>query len=202
MLERVPMGEEWRLVLDRVRSPLQLRRLLDELPVAAYVCDREGLITHFNQHASELWGREPKLNDPSDRFCGSHRLFTVDGSAVAHDQCWMEALTLKTGQAYNGRHIVIERPDGQRRTVLAHANPVRDETGHVLGAVNVLVETIGRLQAGNGSKMAERSKNEFLATLAHELRNPLAPIRSAVQILHIKGTMGPESQWALSVIDR
>jgi CheY-like chemotaxis protein/two-component sensor histidine kinase len=51
-------------------------------------------------------------------------------------------------------------------------------------------------------KIAEPSKNEFLATLAHELRNPLAPIRSAVQILHLKGTLGPESQWALSVIDR
>ena len=48
----------------------------------------------------------------------------------------------------------------------------------------------------------DRSKNEFLAILAHELRNPLAPIRTAVQILNREGTLAPESQWALSAIDR
>jgi len=49
---------------------------------------------------------------------------------------------------------------------------------------------------------ADRSKNEFLAILAHELRNPLAPIRTAVQILNREGTLAPESQWALSAIER
>ncbi len=50
--------------------------------------------------------------------------------------------------------------------------------------------------------IADRSKNEFLAILAHELRNPLAPIRTAVQILNREGTLAPESQWALSAIER
>jgi CheY-like chemotaxis protein/two-component sensor histidine kinase len=50
--------------------------------------------------------------------------------------------------------------------------------------------------------IADRSKNEFLATLAHELRNPLAPIRTAVQILNREETLAPESQWALSAIER
>jgi len=49
---------------------------------------------------------------------------------------------------------------------------------------------------------ADRSKNEFLATLAHELRNPLAPIRNAVEILHVKAEPSPEVQWALEVVDR
>src|SRR5262249_46478744 len=48
----------------------------------------------------------------------------------------------------------------------------------------------------------DRSKNEFLAILAHELRNPLAPIRSAVQILNREAALGPESQWAVSAIER
>jgi hypothetical protein len=43
-------------------------RLLDILPAAAYTCDAEGLITYFNRHALALWGREPKLNDPVDRY--------------------------------------------------------------------------------------------------------------------------------------
>jgi signal transduction histidine kinase/ActR/RegA family two-component response regulator len=49
---------------------------------------------------------------------------------------------------------------------------------------------------------ADRSTNEFLATLAHELRNPLAPIRNAVQILHLKAAPSPEVTWALEVADR
>jgi CheY-like chemotaxis protein/two-component sensor histidine kinase len=51
-------------------------------------------------------------------------------------------------------------------------------------------------------QIADRSKSEFLAILAHELRNPLAPIRNAVQILNREGTLAPESQWALSAIER
>jgi signal transduction histidine kinase/ActR/RegA family two-component response regulator len=49
---------------------------------------------------------------------------------------------------------------------------------------------------------SDRSKDEFLAILAHELRNPLAPIRNAVQILHAKGPADPQLQWAREMIDR
>jgi signal transduction histidine kinase/DNA-binding response OmpR family regulator len=49
---------------------------------------------------------------------------------------------------------------------------------------------------------ADRRKNEFLAMLAHELRNPLAPIRSAVQILRLVGSTDPKVRWSQDVIDR
>ena len=49
---------------------------------------------------------------------------------------------------------------------------------------------------------ADRQKDEFLATLAHELRNPLAPIRNAVHIMQLKSLPGPEVHWGLDVIDR
>ncbi len=52
----------------RDRNDSQFRRLLEVLPAAAYTCDAEGLITDFNQRAVELWGREPKRNDPVDRY--------------------------------------------------------------------------------------------------------------------------------------
>ncbi len=49
---------------------------------------------------------------------------------------------------------------------------------------------------------ADRRKDDFLATLAHELRNPLAPVRNAVHIMKLKGPPTPELQWARDVIDR
>jgi signal transduction histidine kinase len=183
-----------------VRGETAFHNLLETLPAGAYTCDADGLITYFNVHALELWGRAPKLNDPIDRFCGSFRLLATDGTAIPHDQCWM-ARALKTRREYDGE-IVIERPDGERRTVLAHVNPIRDGSGKVLGAVNVLVDITDRKHAEDIVKTADRSKNEFLAILAHELRNPLAPIRNAVQILNREGALAPESQWAVSAIER
>jgi PAS domain-containing protein len=52
----------------RHRSELEFHRLLEKLPVGAYTCDPDGLITYYNPHAVDLWGRAPKLNDPLDRY--------------------------------------------------------------------------------------------------------------------------------------
>ena len=68
---------------------------------------------------------------------------------------------------------------------------------------NKLFETIAVLERAQlllGD--SDRRKNEFLATLAHELRNPLAPVRNAVEILRTPGTQPGEAQWAHAVIDR
>jgi signal transduction histidine kinase len=54
----------------------------------------------------------------------------------------------------------------------------------------------------NESREADRRKDEFLATLAHELRNPLAPIRSAVEIMRAQGLEDPNLEWAREVIER
>jgi len=182
-------------------NELPFRAFLERLPAGAYTCDPDGLITYFNQHAVQLWGRKPRLNDPVDRFCGSFKLFAMDGSPILHEECWM-ALALKHLREYNGHEIMIERPDGQRLTALAHASPIHNETGRLIGAVNVLVDISDRKRAEDTLKEADRSKNEFLATLAHELRNPLAPIRAAVKILQLKSEPSPVSQSALEVIER
>ena len=54
------------------------------------------------------------------------------------------AIAIRTGTPQNGEEIIIERPDGCRVTVLAHANPIRDAAGRLLGAVNVLVDISDR----------------------------------------------------------
>jgi len=128
------------------RSELQFRNLLETLPAAAYTCDVQGLITYFNAHAAELWGRTPRINDHRDRFCGSFKLHAKDGGLIEHDRCWM-ALALRDRRPYNGAEMIIERPDGQRVTALAHANPIMDDSGKLVGAVNVLVDISQRKQA-------------------------------------------------------
>jgi PAS domain S-box-containing protein len=161
---------------------VEYRRLLANLPAAAYTCDAEGLITYYNPLAVRVWGRRPELNHPADRYCGSFRLFSSDGAPIRHDECWM-ALALQTGEPQNGREIVIQRPDGSRVTALAHAHPFHNEWGELMGAVNVLVDITARKQAEEALRVADRRKDEFLAMLSHELRNPLAPISNALHLL-------------------
>jgi PAS domain S-box-containing protein len=57
------------------------------------------------------------------------------------------ALAIKENKAYEGREIVVERPDGSRLTVLAHVNPFYNEAGNLLGAVNIVVDITDRKQA-------------------------------------------------------
>jgi signal transduction histidine kinase/CheY-like chemotaxis protein len=59
-----------------------------------------------------------------------------------------------------------------------------------------------RLRLLHQLKGSDRRKDEFLATLAHELRNPLAPVRNAIHVLHLKGSDQPELRWCREVIAR
>jgi PAS domain S-box-containing protein len=131
------------------------RALLETLPVAAYLCDSEGLITFFNDHAAQLWGRAPALGDHRDRYSGALRLYAGDGSPLPHDRSWM-AKALGDGQEYDGEEIVIERPDGSKATALSHVKPIRDSAGRVVGAVNILIDITDR-------KVAEMSQARLAA---------------------------------------
>jgi signal transduction histidine kinase/CheY-like chemotaxis protein len=63
-------------------------------------------------------------------------------------------------------------------------------------------DLVERKRAEDALREADRRKDEFLATLAHELRNPLAPIGNAVQVLRLQGTADPSSRRAHETIDR
>jgi signal transduction histidine kinase len=182
---------------------LHFRRLLEKLPAGAYTCDREGLITYFNQQAVELWGREPKLNDPVDRFCGSFKLFSSDGAPIAHDQCWM-ARALKINRGYNRREIVIERPDGKRITALAHANPIHDESGNLLGAVNVLVDITDHKRAEEALYEIREAERRRIARDLHDVvLQDLAGALQGMQAARVEsGTLGSELEQEIAALRR
>ncbi|HEX6815261.1 MAG TPA: ATP-binding protein [Gemmatimonadaceae bacterium] len=184
-------------------SEMRFRRLLEKLPAGAYTCDAQGLITYYNERAVELWGRAPALHDPADRFCGSFKLFSPDGAPIPHDTCWM-ALALRNDRPYDGCEILIERADGDRRAALAHANPIHDDDGRLVGAVNVLVDITDRKRAENAVNDANRAKSEFLAAMSHELRTPLNAIAGYVQLLDLEvhGPLSAEQHLALQRVQR
>jgi len=103
---------------------------------AVYTCDGSGVITYYNNHAADLWGRRPALGDTDQRFCGSHMLYRVDGNYMPHDQCPMaDVLSGKVPGVFDAE-VHVERPDGSRVVVIVNIAPLIDDDGIIVGAVN------------------------------------------------------------------
>ena len=92
--------------------------------------------------------------------------------------------------------------DGTERVVDLILAPVTDEAGRVLFVAATGTDITDRRRMEDALRQQDRRKDEFLAMLAHELRNPLAAIRTAVHILLMKGQQYPELTWSRQVIER
>lgn len=117
------------------------RELVAGLPAAVYTTDAAGRIEHYNQAAVELWGRAPVAG--KDRWCGSPKIFTPEGAAIALDRCPM-AKAVRGEPVAAHTEIMIERPDGSHRHAIAHPRAIRDAAGNIIGAVNMLVDITQR----------------------------------------------------------
>src|SRR5689334_13048582 len=98
---------------------------LDAIPGAVYICDRDGWLVRYNAEAAELWGRAPRLKEAKERFCGSHRLFLLDGTPLPHAECPM-AQAIRVGTPTRNAEVVMERPDGSHITALVNIRALRD----------------------------------------------------------------------------
>lgn len=108
---------------------------LDAIPGAVYVCDHEGWLIRYNSEAAALWGRTPNLDGAKERFCGSYRLFLLDGTPLRPEDCPM-ADAVQSGTATRNAEVVMERPDGSRFTALVNIRALTDHRGKIQGAIN------------------------------------------------------------------
>jgi PAS domain S-box-containing protein len=131
------------------------RTLFNLVPVAVYSCDANGMIAEFNQRAAELWGREPRLRDRRERYCGSFKIYFPDGQRMPHDKCPMARIlrgeTIEEGDA----EILVERPDGLRKSVVAHPQAIRNERGEIIGAINCLYDVTERKRTEEALRESE-----------------------------------------------
>jgi len=112
---------------------------------------------------------------------------------------WKE--TARTGNNWYREHRMLG-VDGKYHAILAQGVPIRDETGRIQRWAGINLD-ISRLKNTERALIeADRRKDEFLATLAHELRNPLAPIRNAVRILDSDAADDRQRKWGREVIAR
>jgi PAS domain S-box-containing protein len=110
------------------------------------------------------------------------------------------AQSMETGDFEDEWRVVL--PDSSVRWVHGRTKVFKNESGKPARMLGVNIDTTARKLTEEALKASDRHKDEFLAILAHELRNPLAPIRNAVQILKLKRSSDPEIVWCRDVIDR
>ena len=98
--------------------------------------------------------------------------------------------------------IEIVRADGSVLYVQNDVEPLYDRQGRVCGCVSVCLDMTEQKQIESVLREADRRKDEFLATLSHELRNPLAPIRNALEVMRRAGDDPALKERALAIMER
>jgi PAS domain S-box-containing protein len=141
---------------------------------------------------------------------GAELLFGLDAEAARRRPFAtlfrdVEAAREAIASALAGSHrmvgLEVER-GGQVRHVDANFGELRDDAASIVGVVAILRDITERHRAEEELRAASRQKDEFLAMLAHELRNPLAPIRAATQVLGMMEHADARAAGAVAVLER
>jgi PAS domain S-box-containing protein len=153
----------------------------------------DGRITSWNPGAVRLFGYEPEeiIGQPITTIVPPE-LYDEEAEVLAR---------LRRGERVEHFETIRMAKDGRRIDVSLTVSPVRDEEGTIVGASKIARDIGDRKRAERLLREAERRKDEFLAVLAHELRNPLAPLRNAAELL-CRQPSAAHSQMACEIIDR
>ncbi len=181
--ERLRQSEErFRLMVDSVKD------------YAIFMLDPEGRIASWNPGAERIKGyREQEI-------LGQH--FSVFYTEEARNRKWpeQELVTAREKGRFEDEGLRV-RKDGSTFWANVVLTPVYDGTRTLRGYAKVTRDLTDRRQV-EALQKAEKQTNEFLAMLAHELRNPLAPIRNALHLLSKKPTSDPAELWVRDVLHR
>ncbi|HEY7640831.1 MAG TPA: PAS domain S-box protein [Steroidobacteraceae bacterium] len=153
----------------------------------------DGQITSWNPGAVRLFGYQP------EEILGKSILEIVPPEL--HDEEAEVLARLRRGERVEHFETTRIAKDGRRVEVSLTVSPIRDEEGTIVGASKIARDIGERKRAERLLREAERRKDEFLAVLAHELRNPLAPLRNALELLS-RGSRESHRQMACEIMDR
>ena len=154
----------------------------------------DGTITSWNPGAVRLFGYTP------EEIVG--KPITTIVPPELHDEEVQVLARLRAGERIEHLETVRLAKSGRRIEVWLTVSPVRDEHGEIVGASKIARDITRRNETERRLREADRRKDEFLATLAHELRNPLAPIRTAAELLCPREHALPEIRTAWEIMHR
>jgi PAS domain S-box-containing protein len=218
-LNREPGGEPSEAVVDFVYQPLRdragevegifvyghevtvqnqaqqaLLAFSNSIPAIAWEATASGKLLRFNSQWQAFTGQEERR---ALVYGWSEALHPEDAPHMW--EAWKAAHA--SGQEWTVDHR-LRRADGSWRWFLTRAVPQKDSGGRVLRWFGTTSDIEEARRAAQALQAADRQKDEFLATLAHELRNPLAPIRTAVHLLSMPGVAEHTRTRAVEIVGR
>jgi PAS domain S-box-containing protein len=155
----------------------------------------DGIITSWNATAERLFGYSPQ-----EAVGQSVVALLIPDDRKDEENVILERL--RRGERIEHFETVRRTKDGRLLDVSLTISPVRDANGEIVGASKIARDITEKNRLERQLRDADRHRIEFLALLAHELRNPLGPIRHAVNILRARTPQPEELEWATNILDR
>ena len=152
-------------------SERQLRTLLRLLPVGVIVADADGRLVEVNEAAEEIWGGFVEAEKIADYE--RYRGWWPESGDLVDPEEWPLARAIQGEDVTDPEVFEIEALDGEERTVLMHAMPIRDESGDVTRAVVTMIDVTEREEREQRLQQQNERLESFASMLAHELRNPV-----------------------------
>ncbi|HVZ44937.1 MAG TPA: ATP-binding protein [Ramlibacter sp.] len=172
----------------------RFRLMVDAMPQLAWIARADGWIHWYNRRWYEYtgataedmegWGWQ-KVHDPA-----------VLASVMER---WTRSIA--TGEPFE-MVFPLKGADGRFRDFLTRVVPMRDESGHVTQWFGTNTDVTRQIEIEQALRESDLRKDEFLATLSHELRNPLAPIRTAVELISRAEPLPKLAADAVRILDR
>jgi PAS domain S-box-containing protein len=158
------------------------------------------------------------VTDPAGRMEFVNRIY-LDFFGISGDQAaafdWRQIIHPDDREAYVAAFTTavrerlpfqararVKRHDGQWRWLESRGNAIMDSVGRMTGYIGSSPDITDIVESQEALRDADRRKDEFLATLAHELRNPLAPIRNSIHILRLSEDSSPAAERIYETMER
>ncbi|HUQ75660.1 MAG TPA: PAS domain S-box protein [Burkholderiales bacterium] len=154
----------------------------------------EGIVQSWNAAAERMYGYS------AAETVGRSILLVIPREMHAEEDQILARL--RAGERIEHYDTVRRTKDGRMIDVSITVSPVRDATGTVVGASKTARDITARKATEKALEDANRYKDEFLAMLAHELRNPLAPISNALQLMRVVDPSSGQAMQARAIMER
>ncbi len=212
----------WQDISDRKKNEEQVRRLNETLHARnaeleaermrwqgvvegiaeeVWICDEQGRMSLINLPDATEMGLDEFEGRSVHEVLDDVEILYPDGRPRPPEEAPL-LVSLRTGKVIRGEEIMRHRLTGKTRIRQYSCAPTRDAEGRITGAVAIARDVTESRETEKALREADRRKNEFLAMLSHELRNPLAPIQTSLYLLERYAPDGDEARAARAIIGR